>query len=807
MSQSPSTSGQYSASSISILRGLEAVQQRPGMYVGDISSVAATHHLLFEIFDNSVDEVLAGHADTITVILHEDGSAEVSDNGRGIPVDIHPEEGISAAEVAFTSLHAGGKFDNDSYAFSGGLHGVGAACTNALSDWLEIEIKRSGGLHKARFELGQTISHVKKTSELKKKRETGTRVRFKPSSKFLKDVIFQGEVLAKRFREIAYLNGGLRIHFKDHRNEIDAVYHFDGGVAAFVKDICAGRPIIGSIAHFEGKHEGLDVDVAFAWMGDDTPEDIRPYTNNIPQSDGGQHVTGFRAATSRVVLAYGENMGILKKTAKVSADDIREGMAIALHVRHPDPAFSSQTKEKLISTEARSAVEAILNRDLPLWLDKNPHHAKAIIERAKASSEAREAAKKARELSRVKKIGKNVSSASLPENLSDCSTKNPALRELYLVEGDSAGGSAKQGRDRETQAILPLRGKILNVERAKQSAVLKNNEIAGMIQTIGAGFNKTLDVDRMRYDKIVIMTDADVDGAHIATLILTFFFRQMRPLVEKGHLYIASPPLYRVRRKGEEDMFMKAEKDLIEALLDRCLFQKKIEIDKTIFQGQQAKDMLRNLVNLSENITAISITLGHELLADVLLGLPGIDALFGLSDKTLTKTDINKAQKTALSLLSEADTEAEWIIDISKTGISAQRVEDGVAENFDLPLEILSSWRVKAMRQAAQTAGLTTGGKVIIATKECTGPLSFLQSIQEVGLKGAQLSRYKGLGEMNPQELWSTTMDPSVRTLHRVTIEDAERADSTFADLMADNVAARRKLIEDMCAGATNLDI
>jgi DNA gyrase subunit B len=807
MSQSPSASGQYSASSISILRGLEAVQQRPGMYVGDISSVAATHHLLFEIFDNSVDEVLAGHADTITVILHEDGSAEVSDNGRGIPVDIHPEEGISAAEVVFTSLHAGGKFDNDSYAFSGGLHGVGAACTNALSDWLEIEIKRSGGLHKARFELGQTISHVKKTSDLKNKRETGTRVRFKPSSKFLKDVIFQGEVLAKRFREIAYLNSGLRIHFKDHRNEIDSVYHFDGGVAAFVKDICAGRPIIGSIAHFEGKHEGLDVDIAFAWMGDDTPEDIRPYTNNIPQSDGGQHVTGFRAATSRVVLAYGENMGILKKTAKVSADDIREGMAIALHVRHPDPAFSSQTKEKLISTEARSAVEAILNRDLPLWLDKNPHHAKAIIERAKASSEAREAAKKARELSRVKKIGKNVSSVSLPENLSDCSTKNLALRELYLVEGDSAGGSAKQGRDRETQAILPLRGKILNVERAKQSAVLKNNEIAGMIQTIGAGFNKTLDIDRMRYDKVVIMTDADVDGAHIATLILTFFFRQMRPLVENGHLYIASPPLYRVRRKGEEDMFMKAEKDLIEALLDRCLFQKKIEIDKTIFQGQQAKDMLRDLVNLSENITAISITLGHELLADVLLGLPDIDLLFGLSGKTLTKTTMSKAQKTALVLLSEADTEAEWIINISEAGISAQRVEDGVAENFDLPLEILSSWRVKAMRQAAQTAGLTTGGKVIIATKECTGPLSFLQSIQEVGLKGAQLSRYKGLGEMNPQELWSTTMDPSVRTLHRVTIEDAERADSTFADLMADNVAARRKLIEDMCAGATNLDI
>jgi DNA gyrase subunit B len=804
--QTGSAGAQYGASSISILRGLEAVQQRPGMYVGDISSVAATHHLLFEIFDNSVDEALAGHADTIEVTLHEDGSAEVCDNGRGIPVDMHPEEGISAAEVVFTSLHAGGKFDNDSYKFSGGLHGVGAACTNALSDWMDVEVRRDGGIHKARFELGKTISHITRTGDAKSKRDTGTRVRFKPSSKFLKDVVFQGEALAKRFREIAYLNGGLRIHFRDLRNEIDTVFHFEGGVAAFVKDMCAARPIIGSVAHFEGEHEGLAVDVAFAWVGDDVPEDIRPYTNNIPQPDGGQHVTGFRAATTRAVLAYGENMAILKKTSRVSADDLREGMAVALHVRHPDPAFSSQTKEKLISTEARSAVEAIITRELPLWLDQNPDHARAILERAKAASEAREAAKKARELSRDNSKRKTVSSASLPVKLKDCSTKNVAIRELFLVEGDSAGGSAVQGRDRETQAILPLKGKILNVERAKQSAILGNAEVKGIVQTIGAGIGKNLDLGRMRYDKIVIMTDADVDGAHIATLILTFFYRQMRPLVENGHLYIASSPLYRIRRKGEEDLFISNERELVQTLLDRCLVQQKIEIGGTPFRGEEGREILADIVAQSENQSAVELTIGHPILADIILGLPGIGGLFGLG-KAPTATACTRGAKRALTLLSEFDSEADWTVEISQDGITARREEDSVSEEYHLDEAVLSSWRVKTMRQAAEKAGLCDSSDVLVGAKNCPGPLTFLAAVQETGIKGGQLSRYKGLGEMNPEELWQTTMDPQARTLHQVRIEDLDRADQTFSDLMADNVGARRKLIEDMCAGATNLDI
>lgn len=798
--------GAYGAENISILRGLSAVQTRPGMYVGDISSVSATHHLLYEIFDNAVDEALAGHADTIEVTLHVDGSAEVSDNGRGIPVDIHPEEGISAAEVVFTSLHAGGKFDNDSYKFSGGLHGVGSACTNALSDWMDVEIKRQGGLYKARFELGETVSHIKKTESLKNKRDTGTRVRFKPSSKFLKDVVFQGDVLAKRFREIAYLNSGLKIRFQDKRSDVDATYHFEGGVSSFVKDICASRPIIGNIPRFEGEHEGLMVDVAFAWIGDDVPEDIRAYTNNIPQPDGGQHVTGFRGAVTRAVLNYGESVGIIKKTTRVTADDIREGMAVALHVRHPDPAFSSQTKEKLISTEARTAVEAIVGRELPLWLDQHPDHARAIIERAKAASEAREAAKKARELSRDSRKTRNVSSASLPEKLADCSSKDTSRRELFLVEGDSAGGSAKQGRDRETQAILPLRGKILNVERAKQSAVLKNAEIAAMIQTIGAGIGKTLDLKRMRYDKIVVMTDADVDGSHIATLILTFFFRQLRPLVEEGHLYIAAPPLYRIRRKGEEDLFIRNERELIQTLLERNLSQKKIEIGGTVFHGSGAREHFSDLIGQSENVSAARLVIGHPLLADTLLGVPGVGGLFGLG-KDPSQAARTRAEKRAVKLLSENDTEADWDVSIDENGVHAQRVEDGVADDFILSKELLGSWRLRTMRAAAEKAGLCEAADAKVADVLCPGPLSFLEAIQQSGLKGAQLSRYKGLGEMNPEELWQTTMDPAARTLQKVRIEDAQRADETFSDLMADNVSSRRKIIEDMCAGATNLDI
>lgn len=806
MATQKASDGNYGASSISILRGLEAVQTRPGMYVGDISTVAATHHLLYEIFDNSVDEALAKYADTIVVTLHVDGSAEVSDNGRGIPVDIHPEEGISAAEVVFTSLHAGGKFDNDAYKFSGGLHGVGAACTNALSEWLDVEIKRSGVKYGARFEFGKTIKSIAPIGQLKAKNDTGTTVRFKPSSRYLKDVVFQGDVLRKRFREIAYLNAGLRIHFKDMRDETDVIYHFEGGVEAFVKDMCEDRPIIGTIAHFEAETEGLAVDVAFAWVADDVPEDIRPYTNNIPQPDGGQHVTGFRSAVSRAVLTYAENMKLLRKTSKVSADDLREGMAVALHVRHPDPSFSSQTKEKLISTEARTAVETIVGREMPLWLDNNPDHAKSIIDRAKAASEAREAAKKARDLSRVKKIGKGVSSVSLPEKLSDCSSKNTAVRELYLVEGDSAGGSAKQGRDRETQAILPLRGKILNVERSKLNAILGNEEISGMIQTIGAGYGKGMDLDRMRYDKIVVMTDADVDGAHIATLILTFFFRQMRPLVEAGHLYIATPPLYRIRRKGEEDLFMRAEKDLIQTLLERCLSQKKILIDGTVFQGKEAIDTLSDLVSQTDNTSAVAIGIGHPVLADAVLGAPDIGGFFTL-EKSPTAAAMKRAEKHMLGVFADFDADADWIIEWKEEGLVATREEDGITDTYDLTAAVLSSWRIRSMRIAAEKSGICQAQSVIVGTKTCAGPLDFLETVQEVGIKGGQLSRYKGLGEMNPNELWQTTMDPSVRTMQQVSIKDGERAEQTFSDLMNDNVSARRKLIEDMCAGATNIDI
>lgn len=792
----------YSASSIVALKGLDGIKKRPGMYVGDCSTNAATHHLLFEIFDNGVDEALAGHANKVEVILHEDGSAEVLDNGRGIPVDMHPTEGVPAAEIVFTSLHAGGKFENDAYKFSGGLHGVGAAVTNALSHWLDVEIRRDGGVYQMRFEKGHLVKTLEKVRALKKGEEHGTRVRFLPSEEYLTDPVFNGPDLSDRFREIAHLNSGLRVIFEDKRDGTREDHYYEGGMASLVNSLSKNAEMVNETAHFTGEENGVEVDVAFAWRKIDEPEMCRAYTNNIPQPDGGQHVTGFRTALARILLAHGEKTGLIKRTVRLTADDLREGLVVALHVHVPDPAFSSQTKEKLISIEARTAVEAVMTQAFGRWLDTHPEATRAILTRAVAAAEAREAAKKAREMSRLPKAGKRVSTANLPDKLTDCSSKDPKTRELYLVEGDSAGGSARQGRDRETQAILPLRGKILNVERAKPSQILKNAEIEAMTQTLGAGIGKNFTVERMRYNKVVIMTDADVDGSHIATLLLTFFYRQMPDLIREGHLYLAAPPLYRVRRKAESDLYVRSDAELESHFVDRALGAGALKVNGKVLKGVTALKRFTGLLDNIEHFLPAAIHIGNRHIADALLGAK--DAANLWTDKPLSKT----AQKTLVKRLELAvaeDIDAKWSFEASDDKVIAERSEDGIKEYFTLDKETLSNWRVKRVREGLNAVGLLDDTFSVEGT-DVLGPFSLMDSLRKVGSKGAQVSRYKGLGEMNPSELWETTLNPEVRALYRVDIADAEAADSIFDDLMADNVSARRALIEKMCAGYTGAD-
>lgn len=788
---------EYSASSIVALKGLDGIKKRPGMYVGDCSSNAATHHLLFEIFDNGVDEGLAGYANKIEVTLFEDGSAQVIDNGRGIPVDMHPTEGIPAAEVVFTSLHAGGKFSNSSYKFSGGLHGVGAAVTNALSHWLDVEIKRDGGVWAMRFEEGHLVKKLEKVRAMKKGEESGTRVRFLPSEQYLKDPIFDGLSLAARFREIAHLNSGLRVVFEDERDGRKDDHNYTGGMASFVTALADGAEMVNEIAHFEGEENGVEVDVAFAWRVIDEPELCKAYTNNIPQPDGGQHVTGFRTSLARILLAHGEKTGLVKKSVRLTAEDLREGLVVALQVRVPDPAFSSQTKEKLISIEARTAVEAVMTQSFARWLDTNPESTKSILLRAAASADAREASKKAREASRKDKGGKKISTASLPDKLADCSSKDVSKRELYLVEGDSAGGSARMGRDRETQAILALKGKILNVERAKAAQIHKNGEIDSITKTLGAGIGKHFDVSRLRYDKIVIMTDADVDGSHITTLILTFFYRQMPNLIQEGHLYLAAPPLYRVRRKGEEDLFVRSETELEQHFVDRALSNSAITIDGTVLKGKNSLKRFEPILKASDNYFGAQQHIGHPLVADILLGTQEAEGFW--TTKGMTKTAQNVLIKK-LKEVSLKDEDAKWSFTFENDTLKSERFEDGIIEIFDANSEILSNWRVTRVREGIKAAGFFEGD-FEVAGEKVYGPFTLMEAIRKVGTKGAQVSRYKGLGEMNPNELWETTLDPAVRSLYKVEVGDAEAAETIFSDLMADNVSARRALIEKMCAG------
>lgn len=804
-------SEKYGAESISILKGLEPVQKRPGMYVGDVSSIDATHHLVYEIFDNAVDEALAGHADQVDLEIFEDGSIQLRDNGRGMPVDIHPDAGISAAEVILTTLHAGGKFDNDAYEFSGGLHGVGAAVVNALSDWLEIAVARDGKLWTARFEHGATIRPISPERSLKKGESNGTTIRFKPSAKYLAETEVERDVLLRRVREVAFLNARLTIRFRDERScptPCEELCHYENGMADFVDFVAGDGKRLAPVAHFKGRHEGTSVDIALTWLEEDRPEDLRAYTNNIPQAEGGQHVTGLRSALTKVLMARAEELKIARRTVRLVPDDLREAMVGAMHLHLHDPAFSSQTKEKLISVEARQAVEAVLLRELPLWLDHHPEETRLILSRAQAAAEARQAAKRAREISHTKKTPRRISSAQLPEKLSDCSARDTARRELFLVEGDSAGGSAKQGRDREIQAILPLRGKILNVERAKLAAALKNEEIKGLIQTIGVGFGKDLDLSRLRYDKIVIMTDADVDGSHIATLILTLFFRKFRALIEGGHLYLAAPPLYRLRRKGEEDLYLASEQALTASFVDRALSSKALKIDGKPAAGKRWMARLEEVIALSRP------TAMRPQIADLLIGLAEVQDLFegsGLSERK--RAAARKALEARLSVIFP---DAQWAVAIDPVPVEAftlgepgfevalTQTEDGVSEEVRFGPAELTDRSLRAAR-SAWLGGAFHGHEIEVDGRVIDGPFGLVEALRAHGAKGAMVSRYKGLGEMNPAELWETTMDPARRTLNRVTIAQAEAAEDAVSSIMGNPVETRRRLVEEICGSGKDV--
>ena len=803
---------EYGADSIKVLKGLEAVRKRPGMYIGDTDDGSGLHHMVYEVVDNGIDEALAGHADFVRVKIHADGSVSVRDNGRGIPVDMHPTEGVSAAEVIMTQLHAGGKFDQNSYKVSGGLHGVGVSVVNALSDWLELRIWRNGKEHVARFENGDTAEHLRVVGDAAPG-EKGTEVRFLASSKedrpdgtfSNRDFVFK--TLENRLRELAFLNSGVRIILEDERpaEPLRAELFYEGGVREFVKFIDRSKtPVMPEPIFIEGEKGGIGVEVAM-WWNDSYHETVLPFTNNIPQRDGGTHLAGFRGALTRVIQKYAQDSGIAKKEkVDFTGDDAREGLTCVLSVKVPDPKFSSQTKDKLVSSEVRPAVEGLVGEKLSEWFEENPGEARQIVGKIIEAALAREAARKARELTRRKSA---MDVASLPGKLADCQEKDPALSELFIVEGDSAGGSAKQGRSRQNQAVLPLRGKILNVERARFDRMLSSDMIGTMITALGTGIGRDeFNLDKLRYHKIVIMTDADVDGAHIRTLLLTFFFRQMPELIEAGHLYIAQPPLYKVGR-GRSEVYLKNE-----AALEDYLIQQGVEgASLRLGSGEtiSGNDLLRVI---EEARTARRILRAYPTHYP-----PHITEQAAIAGALVQGRVDQDAAGVAAAVAARLDMVAEeyergWTGRPTQDGgIRLSRLLRGVEEARTLDgtmLRSAESRRLGAMTEPlqevyAQPATLVRKDREV----PIWGPLGLLAAIFLEGEKGLSLQRYKGLGEMNPEQLWETTLDPQARTMLQVRVEDLSEAEDIFTKLMGDLVEPRREFIQQNALSVENLDI
>lgn len=799
---------EYNADSIKVLKGLDAVRKRPGMYIGDTDDGSGLHHMIYEVLDNAIDEALAGYCDKTEVILNPDGSATIRDNGRGMPVDIHKEEGVSAAEVIMTELHSGGKFDNNSYKVSGGLHGVGVSVVNALSTWLRLKIWRNDQQYEAEFANGNVVEHIHVTAQTPGRH--GTEVSFLPSPETFTQTEFSYEVLERSIREKAFLNSGVYLKLIDNRgNEPkETVFHYEGGLKAFVTHLNKSKaPLHENIISISGAQNDIQIDVSMQWT-EAYNESMLCFTNNIPQKDGGTHLAGFRGALTRTVNNYILENGLLKKDKTViTGDDMREGLTCVLSVKVPDPKFSSQTKDKLVSSEVRPVVEGVVGDKLREWLDEHPAEAKIIVGKIVEAATAREAARKARELTRRKGV---LDISSLPGKLADCQEKDPALSEVFIVEGDSAGGSAKQGRDRKNQAIMPLRGKILNVERARFDKMLNSAEIGTIITALGTGIGRDdFNPDKCRYHKIVIMTDADVDGAHIRTLLLTFFYRQMPELIERGYVYIAQPPLYKAKR-GNSIIYLKDDREMEDYLINggcEDAYLEKADGERII--GQDLVAYVESTKKARNLISMLSTKAPEHIVEQM--------AICGLFDKEIL-ADANRLQPELEKLAQRLDNlEAEydrgWKAEILENGnLCFYRTLRGVKEEHIVGASILESGEAKVLNTMkdflaenfSQTLRLVSkaGGETVIA-----GPVTLVDAVMAAGKKGITLQRYKGLGEMNPEQLWETTLDPEARSLLQVKIDQMEEADEVFSTLMGDVVEPRKEFIQENALNVVNLDI
>ncbi len=832
----------YGADSIKVLKGLDAVRKRPGMYIGDTDDGSGLHHMVFEVSDNAIDEALAGHCDLVLIELNPDGSVSVEDNGRGIPVDMHKEEGMSAAEVIMTQLHAGGKFENTSddnaYKVSGGLHGVGVSVVNALSEWLELTIWRDGKEHWMRFEHGDSVGPLVERGPAPPAddggKRKGTRVTFLASEDTFKNVTtFDFEKLEHRYRELAFLNSGVHILLRDKRGEEVAEHDmfYEGGIAAFVKYLDRNKEaLIPEPIAISAERDAIGIDVALEW-NDSYYENVLCFTNNIPQRDGGTHLAAFRAALTRTLNNYANSSGMLKKEkVTLSGEDMREGLTAIVSVKLPDPKFGSQTKDKLVSSEVRQPLESLMGDKMSEWLEENPGDAKTIIQKVIDAAAAREAAKRAREMSRKGAM----SVASLPGKLADCQERDPSKCELFLVEGDSAGGSAKQGRDRKTQAILPLKGKILNVERARFDRIISSKEVGTLIQAMGTGIRDEFTLDKLRYHKIVIMTDADVDGAHIRTLLLTFFHRQMPEIIKSGHLYIAQPPLYKVG-KGRSEVYLKDNPALDRYLVDAGLQGRMLEVGGATRGAGELRALVDHALQMRSILGFVPRKYDIAIIEQ--------SALAGALAPDLSDTDRKTALDAAAQRLAMADDDAKWSVEVRDTGlVQFHRKWRGVTDVFDVEAPFFASAEARKLHRVAATFAdiyaepvklikasaaaeaasdkdadneadneLPDGptGRATAAGNEeaITRPTQLLDNVLAAGRKGLGVQRYKGLGEMNAEQLWETTLDPDNRALLQVQVEDADLTDEIFTRLMGDVVEPRREFIQDNALNVANLDI
>jgi DNA gyrase subunit B len=812
MSETPEmtveTSPEYGAESIKVLKGLDAVRKRPGMYIGDTDDGSGLHHMVYEVVDNAIDEALAGHATRVTVTLNPDGSCTVTDNGRGIPTDMH-SEGVSAAEVIMTQLHAGGKFDQNSYKVSGGLHGVGVSVVNALSVWLKLKIRRQGKIHEMSFTHGVADAPLKVTGDAD---ATGTEVSFLPSTETFSMVEFDFKTLEHRLRELAFLNSGVRILLADrrHADPVELELFYEGGLTAYVRYLDrAKKELINEPIYIRGEKDDTTVEVAM-WWNDSYHENALCFTNNIPQRDGGTHLAGFRGALTRQMTGYADASGQTKKSkVTLTGDDCREGLTAVLSVKVPDPKFSSQTKDKLVSSEVRPVVESLVNEALSTWLEEHPAEGKVLVEKVIQAASAREAARKARDITRKN----SLSISSLPGKLADCQEKDPAKSEIFIVEGDSAGGSAKGGRSRQNQAILPLRGKILNVERVKLDRMLSSDQIGTLILALGTSIGKDeFNPDKLRYHKIIIMTDADVDGAHIRTLLLTFFFRQMPELIERGHIYIAQPPLYKVSR-GKSSQYIKNETAFEEFLIDSGLEEASLELSTgEVRAGIDLRSVVNDALAVRHLLQGLNTRYDRAVVEQATIA--GALNPEAISDTARAQSLVTEVAER-LDLIAE-ETEKGWTgrlatPDDGVDGYVFERSLRGVKETVTLDMALLGSADARQLDRYSARLHDIYAKPPVLRRKEKTdtvaGPIALLEAVFAAGRKGLSLQRYKGLGEMNADQLWETTLDPNARSLLQVKVNDATDADSLFSRLMGDDVEPRREFIQDNALSVANLDV